>query len=334
MEEKQPVVIQGRPIYRERTGNRSLDLYGRLPYSSQGRYQGFRELDKDGQIGIEDIDNPSGSAEGKYIYSTRLAKLREARRAEGSRSYRSGGGSRVRPRPRPSSSFYSIKQAGDNGLQINSITGKIAISVIIVLFVLLLNSIKLPITQAAVDYVRVAITHEFDLDDALGKLKFVGQSIPEEIMSVFGQDTGDMDGAEDLKISFSAPVQGEVVQTFQEQVFPEADNVNQNQGISIITAEDAPVFSAADGFVTAVEHDEMYGLSIWVDHGNKVLSFYGGCEDVVVKVGQRVGRGDRMGTVRISNDSGKPVLNFQIWIEDKPVDPLDYIKHADKASKQ
>jgi murein DD-endopeptidase MepM/ murein hydrolase activator NlpD len=335
MEEKQPVVIQGRSIHRERAKERASGLYGRSSYSSRAGYQSLRDFGKGEQTGLEYPDSSFERAKGEYIYSTSLAKLRQARRTERSPAYPSGSRPRVRPRTRPSSSLYSMRQSTDSGFQINSLAAKIAISVLIVLVILLLNSIKLPFAQAVVDYVRTAITNEFDLDDALGKLKFVGQSIPKEIKSVFGQDAGDKDTVESLSVYFSAPVKGEVIQTFQEQVSPgTTSSVYQNQGIVIITAENAPIFSAADGVVTAVEHDEIYGPSIWVDHGNEVFSYYGGCGDILVKVGQSVDRGDRMGTVRVSNDSGKPVLHFQIWIDDKPVDPLDYIQHADKASKQ
>lgn len=337
MEEKQPVVIQGRTINRERSKERLERTYGRSSYNRRARLYSLDDYDESNLANTGNIEaksslkGPLGRTDRNYGYgAVSLTKLRE-----GASAYRGGvNRPRVRPRTRQSSSFYSRRQSTDDGLPMNSLMTKIAISVLIVLVILLLNTIKLPFTQAVVDQVRTAITYEFDLDDTLGKLKFVGQSIPKEIRAVFGQDT-DEDDPENITVNFNAPVQGEVIQAFQGQVAHGANgSIFQSQGIDIITNENAPVFSAADGVVAAIEQHETYGTSIWVEHGNQVFSFYGRCGNILVKVGQSVRQGDEMGTVVVSDDTGKPVLHFQIWIDDKPVDPLDYIRNANHTSQQ
>jgi hypothetical protein len=310
MEEKQPVVIQGRPIHRERsTSPRDYSLlrsYNRPAYSRR-------------------VNTGSGN-----YSSVSLSSLRESRRMGGGASSISDR-PRVRPRTRRSSYPYSGRLSKQDGLQLNSLMTKIAISVLIALIIFLLNSIKLPFTEAAVNYVRTALTHEFDLDEALGKLKFVGESIPDEFQAVFGRKT-DRQSTGREKEGFRSPVQGEVVRAFGEQVILEpSGKAYENQGIDIRTAVQASVYSAQDGTVAAVEQHEIYGSSIWVDHGNKVFSFYGRCGQINVKTGQKVKQGEKLGLVATPSEGNPPLLHFQIWVDDAPVDPLNYISHADKS---
>ncbi|NLB43097.1 MAG: M23 family metallopeptidase [Clostridiales bacterium] len=216
---------------------------------------------------------------------------------------------------------------------------KIGVSVVLALIIFLLNSIPLPFTQGVIDQVKTVLTEDFDVDEALGKLKFVGDAIPEQIKSVFQQDTQDSDESDKQQRSgtnsgdFASPVRGEIVRSFGEQiVLQDTGKVYANQGIDIKTAENAGVYASAYGLVAAIEEHETYGPSIWLEHGNKVFSFYGRCSGVDVKVGQEVNKGQKLGTVQ-SPIEGESTMHFQIWIDDKPVDPLKRISQAGQASE-
>ena len=223
--------------------------------------------------------------------------------------------------------------------QHNSLMIKIGVSVVLALIIFLLNSIPLPFTQGVIDQVKTALTEDFDVDEALGKLKFVGDAIPEQIKSVFQQDTQESDESDKKQNSgtnfgdFASPVRGEVVRSFGEQiVLQNTGKAYSNQGIDIKTAENAGVYASADGFVAAIEEHETYGPSIWLEHGNKVFSFYGRCSGVDVKIGQKVNKGQKLGTVQ-SPIEGDPTMHFQIWIDDKPADPLKHITQAGQVSE-
>lgn len=219
--------------------------------------------------------------------------------------------------PRP----HSLRYSEDTPAQSNPLMIKIAVSVLIALIILLLNNIELPFAQALVGHVRNALTQEFDLDDTLGKLKFVGEVLPDEIRAVFGQ-------GQDML--FVSPVQGRVINTFGKKIDLEDAGISYtNQGIDIETLENAPFFAAADGMVAAVEEHKVFGKSLWLDHNDRIFSFYGRCGEISVKKGEKVRRGQKLGTVMTPSD-GTPVLHFQIWMNDKPQDPLDLIGRADK----
>lgn len=316
MEEKQSVVIQGRTIHRNRPAERPDHPDSGVP-------------DRRTAACPDDMNQ-----ESPY----RLEDLRESRRRTGEER------GVVRPRTHPAlyASSASSKNNRKEGRWISSLMKRIAVAALIALVIFLLNSIKLPFAQTAVDKVKMAITHESDLDKTLGKLKFVGKSIPGKVRSVFQSDTKDSgSGTKDSKVSdgkalkFRAPIQGEVAQVFKEQVpMDSSDGVYENKGIDITAADHAPFYATAAGVVAAVEKHELYGSSVWVDHGDQTFSFYGRCGKINVKAGQSVGVGEKLGTIGASSEGVEPMLHFEIWMKDKAVDPLNYIRHANQTSEQ
>ncbi len=338
MEEKQAVVIQGRTIVRERPSERA-----RYPYLN--RYNSHADVsDRSNDLDSQDLSseyNLSNLREGRNPIQSRNS-LKDFPRLEPrirmrSSSYSTGrtSSSYVTPTgPRPRRRMMEEETSQHNSLMI-----KIGVSVVLALIIFLLNSIPLPFTQGVINQVKTALTEDFDVDEALGKLKFVGDIIPEQIKSVFQQNIQDSDGSDKQQNlgtdsnDFASPVRGEVVRSFGEQiVIQDTGKVYASQGIDIKTVEKADVYASADGFVAAIEENESYGPSIWLEHGNKVFSFYGRCSDVDVKVGQKVNKGQKLGIVQ-SPVEGDPSMHFQIWIDDKPVDPLKQISQAGQASE-
>ena len=340
MEEKQAVVIQGRTIERERPSERARYSYpSRYNYNSQA-----------------DVSDKSSDLESQGLLTAySLSTLREGRSPlQSSRSLQDYP--RLEPRTRMRSSSYSTGRTSTSRVpasgprtrrrimeeettQHNSLMIKIGVSVVLALIIFLLNSIPLPFTQGVVDHVKTALTEDFDVDEALGRLKFVGDALPEQIKSVFQQNKQDSDGIDKQQNpdtdsgDFASPVRGEVVHTFGEQILLQnTGKVYANQGIDIKTAENAGVYASADGIVAAIEEHESYGPSIWLEHGNKVFTFYGRCSGVDVKLGQKVNKGQKLGTVQ-SPVEGDPTMHFQIWIDDKPADPLKHIGKAGHTSE-
>ncbi|HBG77206.1 M23 family metallopeptidase [Eubacteriales bacterium mix99] len=316
MEGKQSVVIQGRTIHRNRPAERPDH--------------------PDSGVPVRRIAASPKDAGHESPY--RLADLRDSRKRSGEER------GIVRPRTHPAlyGSSASSKSNRREGGWIASLMKRIAVAALIALVIFLLNSIRLPFAQTAVDQVKMAITHEFDLDKALGKLKFIGKSIPGKVRSVFQQDTKDSgSGTKDSKaregnaLKFRAPIQGEVTQVFKEQIpLSSSDGMYENKGIDITAADHAPFYATAAGVVAAVEKHELYGSSVWVDHGDQIFSFYGRCGKINVKAGQSVNVGEKLGTIGASSKAAQPMLHFEIWRKDKAVDPLNYIRHANQTSEQ
>lgn len=102
-----------------------------------------------------------------------------------------------------------------------------------------------------------------------------------------------------------------------------------------------PIFAAREGKVVAAGRASGYGNWIVIEHtigGNKISTVYGHMYDngVLVKVGDTVRAGQRIGLVGSNGDSSGPHLHFEIWNGSplgggKQVDPAPMLYNARKA---
>jgi murein DD-endopeptidase MepM/ murein hydrolase activator NlpD len=96
-------------------------------------------------------------------------------------------------------------------------------------------------------------------------------------------------------------------------------------GIDISAPLGTRVVAPADGVVVAVGRRGAYGNAIIIDHGYGVVTRYGHFEGFNVRAGQRVRRGDVIGFVGNTGRSNAPHLHYEVWLNDKLQDPIQYI---------
>jgi murein DD-endopeptidase MepM/ murein hydrolase activator NlpD len=96
----------------------------------------------------------------------------------------------------------------------------------------------------------------------------------------------------------------------------------RNDGINIAAPKGTPV-EAADAGVVAYAGNELrgYGNLILIKHAGGWISAYAHCEDILVKRGQKVGRGQTIARVGASGSVKQPQLHFELRRGDHPVDP-------------
>lgn len=96
-------------------------------------------------------------------------------------------------------------------------------------------------------------------------------------------------------------------------------------GIEISIAEGRPVRAVHEGTVAFADQFTGYGNLVIVDHGDTAYSLYGHLESLDVKRGDRVDPQTRIGGSG-RNPSGNPALYFELRIDAKPVDPLQWLR--------
>jgi septal ring factor EnvC (AmiA/AmiB activator) len=89
--------------------------------------------------------------------------------------------------------------------------------------------------------------------------------------------------------------------------------------------EGRPVASVHEGLVAFADPFAGYGNLVIVDHGNRAYSLYGYLSTMVVTRGQRVEAGTAVGTSG-RDPSGNPALYFELRVDGKPVDPLQWLQ--------
>ena len=98
-----------------------------------------------------------------------------------------------------------------------------------------------------------------------------------------------------------------------------------HKGLDIAAAKGAPVGSPADGTVTFQGNYGSYGKAIMVFHGYGMSTLYAHLDDVYVRVGQRLKRGELIGSVGSSGRSTGPHVHYEVIVHGVPVDPSKYI---------
>ena len=117
---------------------------------------------------------------------------------------------------------------------------------------------------------------------------------------------------------FGSPVVGVISQEFNKKTHP---------GIDVVTEKDKAVKACLAGTVVYSGYTRKDGHILIVDHGNKYLSVYKHNKRALKKVGAKVRLGDPIAIVgNTGENSDGPHLHFELWYDQSPVNPKDYIK--------
>ena len=135
-----------------------------------------------------------------------------------------------------------------------------------------------------------------------------------------------------------SPVVGEVVKTHSLDTPVFSDTLGEwrvHAGLDILTPEGAEVYCSTDGTVSAVYDDARLGRTVEVTHKGGIVSCYSNLDtnDTLPSVGTVLSAGDRIGRVgdsSLSELADEAHLHFEIKVNGRPVNPLDYISEESK----
>ncbi len=98
-----------------------------------------------------------------------------------------------------------------------------------------------------------------------------------------------------------------------------------HSGIDFSAPEGAPVFATADGVVKRIRHSRRgYGNTVLIDHGYGYETFYAHLSKILVRRGQKVKRGQKIGLVGNTGKSTAPHVHYEIWKNNRKVNPIYY----------
>jgi murein DD-endopeptidase MepM/ murein hydrolase activator NlpD len=99
----------------------------------------------------------------------------------------------------------------------------------------------------------------------------------------------------------------------------------RHDGIDIAAPMGTPIIAPAGGRVIEVTREEGYGNLVAIDHGYGIITRYAHCSKMLVRVGQRVRRGDEIALVGNTGLATSSHLHYEVEVHGKTVDPRKYI---------
>lgn len=119
-----------------------------------------------------------------------------------------------------------------------------------------------------------------------------------------------------------------LISGFGMRVNPFHKGLYDHLGVDVAMPRGTVVNATAAGVVQELKRSSLqagYGNYIEIDHGHGLVTRYAHLEDIHVKYGAKVKKGDVIGTVGSSGGSVAPHLHYEILRDGKNVDPVYYM---------
>lgn len=178
---------------------------------------------------------------------------------------------------------------------------KLLLSMAILAIVFIINNINTTYTNKATSTIKTTLNYKVNLNDK--RIKDFQKAVTTfNIINITD--------------NYDTPIQGTL----------HRKHSSNQEGIDIIAYEEF-VKSVSSGEVIEVNKKNT-GIEVKILHGD-IKSVYSRMEKVSVKEGEKVSKGYIIGSM--GDISRKNIyLQFEMWKDNKPIDPLEYIKINDK----
>lgn len=98
-----------------------------------------------------------------------------------------------------------------------------------------------------------------------------------------------------------------------------------HEGVDFSAPVGTEIYATGDGVIASADRSKSgYGNQIVIDHGFGYKTMYAHLQSFKVRAGERVTRGQVIGTVGSTGKSTSPHLHYEVWKNNKPIDPINY----------
>ena len=182
----------------------------------------------------------------------------------------------------------------------------------------------------------IALSEEISFEDFESKIKDISRSLDDRSDKLGVFDSVLMAGRLAAKaIPTTLPVEtGYHSSNFGYRIDPFNGRQAFHTGVDFIAASGSEILAAAGGVVAASEIHPEYGKMIDIDHDNGLTTRYAHLSVMVVKVGDVVLKGQRIGALGQSGRATGPHLHFEVRQHSVPLNPnrfLSFVKAQEPA---
>ena len=121
------------------------------------------------------------------------------------------------------------------------------------------------------------------------------------------------------------PTHGWVTSGFGFRANPFTGLTQMHEGLDISNRVGTPVFATADGVISVVGNDWAHGKTLLISHGFGMVTRYSHLHKVLVKVGEKIKRGDKVAEIGTTGKTTGPHLHYEVRLNGIPVNPKRYI---------
>ncbi len=135
------------------------------------------------------------------------------------------------------------------------------------------------------------------------------------------------EGQEDLLDSTPSiwPTRGFITSGFGFRRDPFTGRIKMHEGLDIANKTGTVVHAGADGLVIFAGIETGYGNLLTIDHGYGLMTRYGHLETIIVKEGDKVKKGDKIGTIGCTGACTGPHLHYEVRVNGIPMDPRSFV---------
>lgn len=126
------------------------------------------------------------------------------------------------------------------------------------------------------------------------------------------------------------PLQGWVSSKFGYRISPFNKRRVFHEGLDIAAPYGSDVEAAGKGIVIYAGYKTGYGNLVTIDHGFGFVTRYAHNSKVVVKVGDRVEKGDTVAKIGSSGKSTGPHLHYEVLVNGVPVNPAKFLAQIEE----
>lgn len=158
------------------------------------------------------------------------------------------------------------------------------------------------------------------------RLRALAQAEEAESNRIAAMLAGGGSGQFSGSMAWPVPSSSRITSSFGWRVHPIFKTKKFHTGIDIGAPSGAAIVAAASGTVISASYRGGYGNTVLIDHGEGVVTLYahqraGGMK---VSAGEKVDKGQRIGTVGSTGYSTGPHLHFEVRVNGTPKNPMSY----------